>query len=65
MPVGLPCESTSHASKHRIAAEALTATALKQMESALMRTINIFCDKMLDDLSNKTKGWNSARNMSE
>lgn len=56
-----------HAFKRRIAAEALTAKAMKEMEPAVTRNINTFVDKMLDDPSSKNekKEWNSARNMSE
>lgn len=56
-----------HAFKRRIAAEALTAKAMKEMEPAVTRNIDIFVDKMIDDPSSKTqkKEWNSARNMSE
>lgn len=54
-----------HAFKRRIAAEALTAKALKQMEPGVMRNVNVFCDKMIDDSSDPMKTWNSARNMSD
>jgi hypothetical protein len=54
-----------HAFKRRIAAEALTAPALKEMEAGVMRNIDIFCNKMLDDPMDKTAKWNSARNMSQ
>lgn len=53
-----------HAFKRRIASEALTAKALKEMEAGVVRNVNVFCDKMLDDPNDKTKEWNSARNMS-
>ncbi|KAF1975728.1 cytochrome P450-like protein [Bimuria novae-zelandiae CBS 107.79] len=54
-----------HAFKRRIAAEALTSQALKQMEAGVLRNIRLFCDKMIDDPCDKTKKWNSARNMSQ
>jgi cytochrome P450 len=54
-----------HSFKRRIAAEALTPAALKDMEPGILRNVRIFCDKMLDDPKDKTKKWNSARNMSE
>lgn len=54
-----------HAFKRRIAAQALTPAALKGMEPLVLRNVRIFCGKMLDDPSDTTKKWNSARNMSE
>jgi cytochrome P450 len=54
-----------HAFKRRIAVEALTPSKLKQMEAGVMRNVEVFCEKMVDDPNDKTKRWNTARNMSQ
>jgi hypothetical protein len=54
-----------HGFKRRIAAKALTPTAMKNMEAGIIKNVKIFCDKMLDDPKDKSSKWNSARNMSQ
>jgi cytochrome P450 len=54
-----------HGFKRRIAAKALTASAMKKMEAGIMKNVRIFCDKMLDDADHVSRKWNSARNMSQ
>ena len=58
-------DKEEHAFKRRIAAEALTPAALKGMEPLVLRNTRVFCEKMLDDPKDRSKRWNSARNMSE
>jgi cytochrome P450 len=51
-----------HAFKRRVDAEALTSTAIQELEPHLLRNIRQFCSKMLDS-SSKSGDWSKSRNM--
>ena len=52
-----------HAFKRRVNMKAFTSTAIKNMEEKLLKSITLFCDKMLDD--KPYQDWNSAKDLSK
>jgi len=56
----------AHAFKRRVDAEALTLTAIQNLEPIVLKNIRLFYQKMLDEQANNTKAsWNKARNLLE
>ena len=55
----------THAFKRRVDAEALTSTAIQEMEGSVLRNVRLFCRQILVNSEDPTKAWSQAINLSE
>ena len=51
-----------HAFKRRVNMKTFTSAAVKKIEDKLLKSVDVFCDKMQDD--KPYEGWNSAKDIS-